>query len=123
MPVRARIRSADKSLYGSAQANRSPRLRSIPVFVRPPGSWERHELTDSVVVEGIPSVEADELAVIHKRIAHLESELALTRDASVLLYDDAVVRPKRRRATGATILSSIYLLDNRISTLSAATPP
>jgi putative transposase len=50
------------------------------------------------VVEGIPSVEPDELAAAHKRIAQLEAELALTRDACEPFDEQAVVPPKRRRA-------------------------
>lgn len=50
------------------------------------------------VIEGTPSVEADELAAAHKRIAQLEAELALTRDACELFDEQAVVPPKRRRA-------------------------
>ena len=42
--------------------------------------------------------EADELAAAHKRIAQLEAELALTRDACELFDEQAVVPPKRRRA-------------------------
>jgi transposase-like protein len=42
--------------------------------------WNRQALIDAGVIEGIPSVEADELATAHKRIAALEAELALTRD-------------------------------------------
>jgi putative transposase len=43
--------------------------------------WKRQALIDAGVIEGIPSAEADELAAAHKRIAALEAELALTRDA------------------------------------------
>lgn len=46
--------------------------------------WKRQALIDAGVIEGIPSVEADELAAAHKRIAALEAELALTRDACEL---------------------------------------
>jgi hypothetical protein len=38
-------------------------------------------------------VEADELAAARKRIAQLESELALTRDACKLFNDEVVVPP------------------------------
>lgn len=41
-------------------------------------------------------LEADELAAAHKRIAQLEAELALTRDACELFNDEAVMPPKRR---------------------------
>jgi transposase-like protein len=46
--------------------------------------WKRQALTDASVIEGLPSVEADELAAAHKRIAQLEAELALTRDACTI---------------------------------------
>jgi transposase-like protein len=46
--------------------------------------WKRQALIDAGVIEGVPSVEADELAAAHKRIAQLEAELALTRDACEL---------------------------------------
>jgi hypothetical protein len=38
--------------------------------------WKRQALIDAGVIEGTPSVEADELAVAHRRIAQLEAELA-----------------------------------------------
>lgn len=38
--------------------------------------WKRQVLIDAGVIEGTPSVEADELAAAHKRIAQLEAELA-----------------------------------------------
>src|SRR3954468_3503703 len=59
---------------------------------------KRQALIDSGVIEGIRRVEADELAAAHRRIAALEAELALTRDACELFNDEAVVPPKRRRA-------------------------
>ena len=52
--------------------------------------WKRQALIDAGVIEGVPSVEADELAAAHKRIAQLEAELALTRDACELLNAEAV---------------------------------
>ena len=60
--------------------------------------WKRQALVDAGVIEGVPSVEADELAAAHKRIAALEAELALTRDACELFNAEAVVPPKHRRA-------------------------
>ena len=60
--------------------------------------WKHQALIDAGVIEGTPSVEADELAAAHKRIAQLEAELALTRDACELFNAEAVVPPKRRRA-------------------------
>lgn len=60
--------------------------------------WKRQALIDAGVVDGVPSVEADELAAARKRIAQLEAELALTRDPCELFDAEAVVPPKRRRA-------------------------
>jgi transposase-like protein len=60
--------------------------------------WKRQALIDASVTDGIPGVEADELAAANKRIAQLEAELALTRDACDLFNDQSVVPPKRRRA-------------------------
>ncbi|GJF11080.1 hypothetical protein NGTWS0302_38380 [Mycolicibacterium cyprinidarum] len=60
--------------------------------------WKRQALIDAGVFEGTPSVEADELAAAHKRIAHLEAELELTRDPCALFDRQAAVPPKRRRA-------------------------
>jgi transposase-like protein len=60
--------------------------------------WKRQAFIDAGLIEGTPSVEADELAAAHKRIAQLEAELALTRDACDLFNEQAVVPPKHRRA-------------------------
>jgi putative transposase len=67
--------------------------------------WKRQALIDAGVVEGVPSVEAYELAVAHKRIAVLEAELALTRDACDLFDNQAVVPPKRRRAIAEGLIA------------------
>jgi transposase-like protein len=56
--------------------------------------WKAQALIDAGVNDGVPSVEADELAVAHRRIAYLEAELALTRDAGALFNDQEVVSPK-----------------------------
>jgi len=53
--------------------------------------WKRQASIDASVIEGTPSVEGDELAAAHKRIAQLEAELALTRDACELFDAEAVV--------------------------------
>ena len=50
-------------------------------------------------------MEADELAAAHKRIAALEAELALTRDACKLFDEQAVVPPKRRRAIAEGLIA------------------
>ncbi|EUA08161.1 transposase family protein [Mycobacterium kansasii 732] len=67
--------------------------------------WKRQALIDAGVIEGIPSVEADEVAAAHKRIAALEAELALTRDACELFDEQAVVPPKRRRAIAEGLIA------------------
>jgi putative transposase len=56
-------------------------------------------------VEGIASVEADELAAARKRIAALEAELTLTRDACELFNNEAVVPPTRRRAIAEGLIA------------------
>ncbi len=60
--------------------------------------WKRQALIDAGVIDGTPSVEADELAAAHKRIAELEAELTLTRDACELFNAEAVV-PQNPAAT------------------------
>ena len=67
--------------------------------------WKRQALIDAGVIQGVPSVEADELAAAHKRIAALEAELALTRDACDLFNEQAVVPPKRRRAIAEELIA------------------
>jgi transposase-like protein len=67
--------------------------------------WKRQALIDAGVIEGTPSVEADELAAAHKRIAALEAELALTRDACELFNEQAVVPPKRRRVIAEGLIA------------------
>lgn len=56
--------------------------------------WKTQALVDAGMREGVPSVEADELAAAHQRIARLEAELALTRDACALFDDQVVIDPK-----------------------------
>ena len=67
--------------------------------------WKHQALVDAGVIEGIPSAEADELAAARKRIAALETELALTRDACELFNEQAVVPPKRRRAVTEQLIA------------------
>ncbi|MFF0636898.1 transposase [Nocardia sp. NPDC004151] len=58
--------------------------------------WKAQALIDAGVREGVPSTAADELASAHKRIAQLESELALTRDACALFDEGVVIAPEGR---------------------------
>jgi len=67
--------------------------------------WKRQALIDAGVIEGIPSVEADELSAARKRVAQLEAELALTRDACELFSAEVVVPPKRRRAIAEGLIA------------------
>jgi len=67
--------------------------------------WKRQALIDAGVIEGIRSVEDDGLAAAHKRIAALEAELALTRDACELFDAEAVVPPKRRRVIAGGLIA------------------
>lgn len=54
-------------------------------------------LIDAGVRGGVPSIESDELASARARIAALEAELALTRDACALFDDQSVVPHKEDR--------------------------
>lgn len=56
--------------------------------------WKAQTLIDAGVRDGVPSVDADELTAAHKRIAQLEAELALTRDACALFDEKMVIPPK-----------------------------
>ena len=58
--------------------------------------WKEQVLVDAGVRAGVPGVEADELAAARRRVAALEAELALTRDACALFDQQAVVVPKGR---------------------------
>ena len=55
-------------------------------------NWRRQHLIDTGQAPGIPSSENAELIAARKRIAELETELAIHRRAAELL--DAVVSPK-----------------------------
>lgn len=55
-------------------------------------NWRRRHLIDTGRAPGIPSSENAELIAARKRIAELETELAIHRRAAELL--DAVVPPK-----------------------------
>ncbi|MGW0007381.1 transposase [Nocardia grenadensis] len=60
--------------------------------------WKTQVLVDAGVREGVPSVEADELAAAKKRIARLEAELKLTREGrcSGGYLDNIRLRPDSR---------------------------
>ena len=108
-PVYTQRRFAGKSLSGSRSGE------SVAAVAVDTGicqatlfRWKRQALIDSGVIEGIASVEADELAAAHRRIAALEAELALTRDACELFNDEAVVPPNRRRAITEGLIARGY---------------
>jgi transposase len=56
--------------------------------------WKAQALVDAGMRDGVPSVEADELAAAHLRIARLEAELTLTRDACALFDEQVMTGPK-----------------------------
>lgn len=56
--------------------------------------WKAQALVDAGVCEGTPSVEVDELPAAGRRIAQLEAELALTRDACALFDEQKVIAPQ-----------------------------
>ena len=94
--IAQRLRSGESvvAVAGETGAPQSPLFR-----------WKRQALIDAGVIEGIPSVEADELLAARKRVAQLEAELALTRDACELFSAEAVVPPKRRRAIAEGLIA------------------
>lgn len=58
--------------------------------------WKDQALIDVGVRGGVPSIESDELASARARVAALEAELALTRDACALFDDQSVAAPQGR---------------------------
>ncbi len=56
-------------------------------------TWRKQELIDTGVESGLSSVEAAELRAAKRRIAELETELAVTRRANELLKEQ-VMSPK-----------------------------
>jgi transposase len=56
-------------------------------------TWRKRELIDTGVEPGLSSVEAAELRAAKRRIAELETELAVTRRATELLKEQ-VTSPK-----------------------------
>lgn len=56
-------------------------------------TWRKQELIDTGIESGLSSVEAAELRVAKRRIAELETELAVTRRANELLKEQ-VTSPK-----------------------------
>ncbi|MFE3281332.1 transposase [Nocardia sp. NPDC059239] len=56
--------------------------------------WKAQALIDGGVRDGVPSTDADEPTAAHKRIAQLEAELALARDACALFDEGVVISPK-----------------------------
>lgn len=83
--VSRRLRSGEPVAEISAETGISP----ATLF-----RWKGQVLIDAGIRAGVPSVEADELAAARKRIAALEAELALTRDACELFDEKAVISPK-----------------------------
>jgi hypothetical protein len=59
--------------------------------------WKAQILIDGGVRDGVPSIEADELAAAKRRITQVETELALTRDACALFDEQVVVTQKENR--------------------------
>lgn len=56
--------------------------------------WKAQALIDAGVRDGVPSVEADELASAREHIVRLQAELELTRAACALFDGQVVISPK-----------------------------
>jgi len=68
-------------------------MRQVSVGLFPRGLAARYY---RLFVDGVPSIESDELASACARMASLEAELASTRDACALFDDQSVEPPKGR---------------------------
>lgn len=86
-------------------------------------AWKKQALIDAGLRAGVPSSEADELAAARQRIAQLEEELRLVRDACELFNEQAVVPPKRRRALADGLIARGHSIRSscRITRLSRST--
>jgi transposase-like protein len=83
--ISQRLRSGERVAEIAAETGISP----ATLF-----RWKDQALVDAGLHAGVPSIESDELAAARKRIARLEAELVLTRDACELFDEGAVVSPK-----------------------------
>jgi hypothetical protein len=59
--------------------------------------WKAQALIDAGVNDGVPSVEADELAVAHRRIAYLGGRAGVDPDACALFHNQEVGSPREGR--------------------------
>jgi transposase len=62
-------------------------------------TWCRQDRIDKGLAPGLSSPEREELAAAHRRIAQLETELAVTRRATELLKEQAPPFDGSRRST------------------------
>ncbi|WP_233365472.1 transposase [Rhodococcus globerulus] len=84
--------------------------------------WKDQALIDAGVRGGVPSIESDELASARNRIAALEAELTLTRDACALFDDQSVVPQTASSTILGRSCNAIYG-SNRLRFRSAETSP
>lgn len=80
--------------------------------------WKDQALVDVGVRDGVPSIESDELASARVRIAALEAELVLTRDACALFSRSVGGAPRkedrdRRRTDHTKSFQQNGMPDNR----------
>lgn len=91
-PAAIRPSSAAGSSTLSHPAARSPRSPSSGVNDQTIYNWRRQHLIDTEQIPGTTSSDQPELAAARKRIAELETELAIHRRAAELLGE--ATRPK-----------------------------
>jgi transposase len=63
--------------------------KALGISTQPVYTWRRQDRIDNGLTPGLSSPEREELAAARRRIAQLETELAVTRRAAELLKDQA----------------------------------
>jgi transposase len=82
--------SVARSWTWSRPGGRSPRsLRRLGISAQSIYTWRRQDRIDQGLLPGLSSPEKEELAAARRRIAQLETELAVTRRAAELLKEQA----------------------------------
>ena len=82
--------SVARSWTWSGPGGRSPRsLRRWGTSAQSIDTWRRQDRIDRGLVPGLSSPELDELVAARRRIAQLETELAVTRRTAELLKEQA----------------------------------
>lgn len=91
IPAEIRREACERLLRGETAISVSERLHvSVPTLHR----WKRQALVDLGLIEGVKSIEVDELAQARRTINELERELEITRAAAAIFNGEDAVGPK-----------------------------